>query len=156
MGFRTQNRGKLKGRNSPTKKCRLFSFIVKKSDFNVGPMENEMQSDPRSSDDRPKWLKVTLACLSSWLTCVFSFFFFSFVILSAVNALFRIDGLPGPAGVAALVVFAGMSVLTSAFIAKWQHRLLSRRSRRTNYIVLAIMIILTILFVPSPYTYVII
>jgi hypothetical protein len=118
-------------------------------------MNDKMKNKSKSEIERPKWLKVTLACLSAWLTFFLSFFLYAFLILSLIDKVFKTDGLPGAQGVAVLVVIVGLSILSAVLAAKWQHRVLARRRLRTNYIVLVILIIISLIFVPTPFTYII-
>ena len=112
-----------------------------------------MKNEYENEIERPKWLKVALVCLSAWITFVLSFFFYALLILSLVEQIFKTDGFPGAKGVAFLVMLVGLSIVSAVLVAKWQHRVLARCRLRTNYIVLAILIILTILCVPTPFTY---
>ena len=112
-----------------------------------------MRNQSEREVERPKWLKVTLASLSAWLTFLFSFFLYAFLILSVVDMVLKTDGLSGVIGVAVLAALVGLSIVSALFAAKWQHGLLARRRLRTNYIVLATLIILTLLCLPALFTY---
>jgi hypothetical protein len=97
------------------------------------------------------WLMASLGCLSAWLT--FLHILFISLCLLPVNMLFSAEDLTGTQGIAALIVIAGLSIVTAGFVTRWQHRVLARRSRGTNYIVLAILILLTLLFLPTLFVY---
>ncbi len=117
-------------------------------------MKQKNYCESRNEIQRPKWLKVTLACLSAWLTFLFAFFLYAFVILSLVEKMFKTDGLSGMKGIAVLTVLVGLSIVSALFVGKLQHRLLARRALRTNYIVLAILIIFSLLCMPASFTYI--
>ena len=111
-------------------------------------MTDDMSTAPKSNE-RPMWLMASLGCLSAWLT----FLHILFISLLPVNMLFSAEDLTGTQGIAALIVIAGLSIVTAGFVTRWQHRVLARRSRGTNYIVLAILILLTLLFLPTLFVY---
>jgi hypothetical protein len=102
---------------------------------------------------RPRWLEIALACLAGWLTFLFSSFLYAMAAFAGIQAIFRGKGLSGPPAVLALVVVLLGAATTAFATARWQHRILARRSPRTSYIILVILTILTLSFVPAPYYY---
>jgi len=102
---------------------------------------------------RPTWLKVALACLSGWLAFLFSFFLYAIGLAVAARAVLKPDGIKGLYGLVYLVVCVLAAVATGALVARWQQRLLAHRSLKVNYIVFAVLLILAVLFVPTPFTY---
>lgn len=108
--------------------------------------------------DRPKWVKVILACLTAWIIWWSSFIAFGILITWARNHLIGIDrplfsdvilvdkdyGTQGFSMEVVMSLSALFALATAAFAIKLQQRLLSRCSRGLNYLV--IVLFLTIVF----------
>jgi hypothetical protein len=63
------------------------------------------------------------------------------------------DGLPTFPGAILATISAALSILATIKLVKVQDRFMSRRSRKTNYIILALLVLLTIVLMPGPFVY---
>ncbi len=105
------------------------------------------------TDTRTKWLRGSLAVLTAWWTFLLSVSFMLALTIGAADAVFPGDGLPVWPGAIWAVLSLGLALFVVTNTIRIQHRLLGRFSTRTNYIVLAVLLVLTLVLMPMPFTY---
>lgn len=103
---------------------------------------------------RPSWLKILVGILSAWVT-----FILSMIALLAITLMTQkllndivIEGTPA---IILLLFGAAISAYVAFRFTNWQKKLLNKRDLKTSYVVLTVLIIITILTLPIPMTYVI-
>lgn len=103
---------------------------------------------------RPRWLKILIGILSSWVT-----FILSMIVLLAITWMTQrllnnivIEGIPA---IILLLLGAAISAYLAFRFTKWQKKLLDKRDLKTSYVVLTVLIIITILTLPALMTYVV-
>ena len=101
---------------------------------------------------RPQWLKVLLVIFCAWVA-------FMLTLIILVTALWIIQvklldiEIEGTPAVVILIVQAGIGGLVAYRIVKWQNRFLDNKPLSASYIVLALLVLLSVLTIPSPMTY---
>lgn len=104
--------------------------------------------------NRPKWLKIALGVLSAWTLFIvtITILLISVWIIQIEILNIKIYGTP------ALIILIG-ELMTSAFfsyrLTKWQNRYFENKSLTTNYVFLAIMLLLSILLLAVSFAYMI-
>jgi len=105
------------------------------------------------NDSRPKWLRGSLAVLTAWWTFLISLIIMLALTLGVVDAVLPGDGLPVWPGAILAILSLVLAIFVVLKTIRIQDRLLGRCSKRTNYIVFAILLALTFLLMPMPFTY---
>jgi len=75
------------------------------------------------------------------------------ILIGLADLLTPGDGLPTWPGAILAVISCVLAMLGTVKLVKIQDRFMGRRSRKTNYIVLALLILLTIVLMPGPFVY---
>jgi len=105
------------------------------------------------NDDRPKWLRGTMALFAGWWFFLISLITGMSLTIGLADLLTPGDGLPTWPGAILAVISAVFAILATIKLVKVQDRFLNRFSRKTNYIVLALLIVLSIVLMPGPTVY---
>ena len=105
------------------------------------------------NDDRPKWLRGTLAVLAGWCSFWICLIVFLIITISMTDLVMPGDGLPVLPGAAMALISLMCSIVATIKIVKLQDRFMSRFSRRANYVVLAILLLASVLIIPAPFSY---
>ena len=105
------------------------------------------------NDDRPKWLRGTLAMLAGWWSFWFCLIIFLGVTFGVLDLVVPGHVLPVMASVVLAVVSLAVSIIATVKLVKLQDRFLSRYSLRTNYIILAVLFLVSLVAVPGPFLY---
>lgn len=105
------------------------------------------------NDDRPKWLRGTLAVLTGWISFWICLVLFLVVTISITDLIVPGDGLPMLPGIIMAVISLILSITVTIKLVKLQDRFMSRFTRRANYIVLAILLLASVLIIPAPFSY---
>lgn len=105
------------------------------------------------NDDRPKWLRGTMAVFAGWWSFLICLLICMAILIGLADLLTPGDGLPTWPGAILAVISCVLAILGAVKLVKIQDRFMGRRSRKTNYIVLALLILLTILLMPGPFVY---
>ena len=102
---------------------------------------------------RPKWLKIIIGVFSAWLTFMLSMLNLFIIILGIQKLGFEAE-IEGTLAIVLIIVFSIISVYVAFRITKWQNNYLDKKSLVVNYVTLVFMIILTVLLLPVPMTYI--
>ena len=105
------------------------------------------------NDDRAKWLRGTMAVLAGWWFLWICLIVCITVMIGLADLVLPGDGLPTWPGAILAVISAVFAILATFKFVKYQDRFMSRFSRKTNYIVLAVLIVLSIVLMPGPFVY---
>ncbi|MCD4772183.1 MAG: hypothetical protein K8R41_02220 [Bacteroidales bacterium] len=103
---------------------------------------------------RPRWLKILIGILSAWVA-----FILSMIVLLAITLMIQnfLNDIVIEDTSAIILLLLGTSI--SAYVVfrftKWQTKFLDKRDAKTFYVVLTILIIITIMTLPIPMTYII-
>ena len=109
----------------------------------------------QTKTSRPKWLVVTLSVLSFWWGLLVSVFLL-FVATAITSNFFRFKLNWSHPGTQILAVSICLIALVGGgFVAMLQNRVLRARSSKLSYIVLGFLALITLLFVPTPFNFVI-
>ncbi len=102
---------------------------------------------------RPKWIKVLIGILSAWVS-----FTLSVIVLLAIILIFQklLSDLEIEGTIASIFLIAIfiISAFVSFRITKWQNKYLDKKSLKTNYNILVILILLAVLTIPAPIVYI--
>lgn len=132
--------------------------ILAKRQWQAGKTENDKNKTNKMIEEiglkRPSWLKILVGILSAWVT-----FILSMIALLAITLMTQkllndivIEGTPA---IILLLFGAAISAYVAFRFTNWQKKLLNKRDLKTSYVVLTVLIIITILTLPIPMTYVI-
>ncbi len=105
------------------------------------------------NDDRPKWLRGTIALFAGWWFFLISLITSMSITIGLADLLTPGEGLPTRPGAILAVISAIFSILATVKLVKIQDRFLNRFSRKANYIVLVLLIVLSIVLMPGPTVY---
>ena len=102
--------------------------------------------------ERPKWIKILIGILSAWVTFMLSITVMLFIIL-VFQMLFSSKELEGTAAIILMFIIFVISVYFAYRITKWQNKFLDKKTLKINYIVMAILILISIFLIPVPFSY---
>jgi hypothetical protein len=105
------------------------------------------------NDTRPKWLRGSIAVLAAWWTFLTSLILALALAIGVVDAVLPGDGLPVWPGAILAILSLFVAVFVVVKTIRIQDQRLARCSRRVNVIVFAVLLALTLLLMPMPFTY---
>ena len=95
------------------------------------------------NNDRPKWLRGTIAVFAGWLIFFVCFIICMTLTMGLAELLAPGYGLPTWACAILALISAVFAILATIKLVQVQDRFMNRFSRKTNYIVLAVLIVLS-------------
>lgn len=104
--------------------------------------------------NRPQWLKILIGILMALTSFLISIAIFFIIVWAIQIRLLKIE-IVGMQAFGILIVELIIAIFFSYRFTKWLNRCLDKKSLKTNYIVLIVLILLSILFVPLLLTYMI-
>ena len=104
------------------------------------------------SKKTPNWLKILLRILFGWVSFMLSMIFL-IAIIFLTQKLFNDFEIQGVLAIIILICIVAISVYFAFRVNKWQEKFLDKKGIITNYLILVILILITILTLPAPMVY---
>lgn len=105
------------------------------------------------SDNRPKWLRGALGVFAAWWSFWICLVALLALTIGTADAILPGDGIkPLPGGMLAILSLVAATLAAIRFV-RVQDRYMAGRPIRANYIVLAVLILVSLALLPVPFVY---